>query len=72
MYADDVAGFFYVNGSDNRRLYRMYDDGKTNVKLTDEEVDSVRAHRQAYGIWEQKKQGPEGMQFLRLFVSIFL
>ncbi|MGG4396568.1 hypothetical protein ABEX25_19875 [Paenibacillus thiaminolyticus] len=41
MYADDVAGFFYVNCGDNGRLYRMYDDGKTNVKLTDEEVDSI-------------------------------
>ncbi|WP_374018153.1 hypothetical protein ABU162_29570 [Paenibacillus thiaminolyticus] len=35
MYADDVAG------GDNGRLYRMYDDGKNNVKLTDEEVDSI-------------------------------
>ncbi|MDG0874025.1 hypothetical protein FLT15_07675 [Paenibacillus thiaminolyticus] len=41
MYADGVAGFFYVNGSDNGRLYRMYDYGKTNVKLTDEEGDSI-------------------------------
>ncbi|WCR26675.1 hypothetical protein L3476_26235 [Paenibacillus thiaminolyticus] len=41
MYADGVAGFIYVNGGDNGRLYRIYDDVKTNVKLTDEEVDSI-------------------------------
>ncbi|MBZ9635658.1 DUF5050 domain-containing protein [Clostridium sp. FP1] len=41
MYKDDVSGFFYVNAGDNGRLYRMNDDGKTNVKLCDEKVDRI-------------------------------
>lgn len=36
-YQDDVAGIFYINAGDNGRLYRMNDDGKTSIKLADEE-----------------------------------
>ncbi|MNI66147.1 hypothetical protein D3C73_1216930 [compost metagenome] len=40
-YEVDIPGIFYANPADNDRLYRISEDGKTNVKLTDIPVSSV-------------------------------
>ncbi|MBA9085790.1 hypothetical protein FHR92_002257 [Fontibacillus solani] len=40
-YEEGIPGIFYANSADNYRLYRMNDDGKTSVKLTDDKVSSV-------------------------------
>ncbi|AKG34632.1 DUF5050 domain-containing protein [Paenibacillus durus] len=41
VYEDDIAGIFYINASDNGRLYRMSEDGKTTVKLSDDKVSRI-------------------------------
>ncbi|TVX99876.1 DUF5050 domain-containing protein [Cohnella terricola] len=41
QYQDDITGVFYINAGDNGRLYRMYEDGKTTVKLSDEKVSRI-------------------------------
>ncbi|MDT3426398.1 hypothetical protein J2Z22_001924 [Paenibacillus forsythiae] len=41
VYKADIAGIFYVNAGDNGRLYRMSEDGKTKVKLSDEKVSRI-------------------------------
>ncbi|MNO20261.1 hypothetical protein D3C76_100110 [compost metagenome] len=40
-YEENFRGIFYSNSADNDRLYLMSEDGKTNVKLTDNKVISV-------------------------------
>ncbi|MNP09972.1 hypothetical protein D3C76_1021020 [compost metagenome] len=40
-YEEGISGIFYANPADNDRLYRISEDGKTNVKLSDVKVSSV-------------------------------
>lgn len=41
QYQNDITGIFYINAGDNGRLYRMYEDGQTTVKLSDEKVSRI-------------------------------
>lgn len=40
-YEEGISGVFYSNPADSDRLYRMSEDGKNNVKLTDVPVSNV-------------------------------
>ncbi|MGF7050250.1 hypothetical protein J2T13_004775 [Paenibacillus sp. DS2015] len=40
-YEDDIPGIFYVNAEDNDRMYYVSEDGKTTVKLADEQVSTI-------------------------------